>query len=257
MKNKVKWRYFVKSLMISIGISIIIVNFLGQTKIYEYIIIFLAAIAVPSIYISSSVIIGVDDVRRDVEKMTKMESYLSDYEDDARAKFYNYFSDNCIGFSVNYKELNKDIGIILSRKIGKNFSEVSCRMIDSAYNCFICIKQFKYVDAHIMLYETDRCTINIPNEDKIKEKIYITFRDKDKLELCGLLKEIYNPENKNKQPLEVLSVDELERLRHLLTEYNNVCYVLYNKIRREQSAYAGAVKDLSEDIDANEVRYDE
>lgn len=257
MKNKVKWRYFVKSLIISIVISIIIVNFLSQTKIYEYIIFFLAAIAVPSIYISSSVIIGVDDVRRDVEKMTKLESYLSDYEDDARAKFYNYFSDNRIGFSVNYKELNKDIGIILSRKIGKNFSEVSCRMISSAYYCLECINQFKYVDAHVMLYREDRYNVSITDEDKIKERVYITLTDKDKLELCGLLKEIYNPENKNKQPLEVLSVDELERLRYLLTEYNNVCNVLYNKIRREQSAYAGAVKDLSEDIDANEVRYDE
>ncbi len=257
MKNKVKWKYFVYSLIIAIGISIIIVIFFSQTKIYEYIIIFLAAIALPSIYISSSVIIRVDDVRRDVEKMTKLESYLSDYEYDARVKFYNYFADNSIGFSVNYRELNKDIGLILSSKIGKNFSEVSCRMISSAYNCFICINQFKYVDAHVMLYETDRCTTNISNEDKIKEKAYITFRDKDRLELCDLLQKIYNPENKSKEPLDVLSVSELERLRHLLTEYNNVCNVLYNKIQREQSAYAGAVKDISEDIDANEVRYDE
>ena len=248
MKNNVKWPYLICSLVVSILLAIIYIYTKDHFKLFsDGVMSFLSFTSLPALYISCMVILNVKDVQDKIKTINDYLSDITEFEKNAKIYFYSNYSDNKgNGFLGHYTQLQSDIDLIITQKMGTNEKEVMGRMTEASYRCRNYIENFSYVKAYIETMDLKKKTITCGKEEEAKGKVYLSFSTEMQDKLLTLLSEIYKMK-------ELLEIEKLEKTRDLLVGYDKVCEMLSKEIAKEINAYNGG---KTENYD-EEVRIDE
>lgn len=233
MANKVKWKYFIISVIISIFVGGVITCFQNKNEFYINLIINTVSISsIPSLFISCMVILNVEDVKKQIQEENKFKSILEAMDSSRKIDFYNsYVSDN--GLQIQFERLNKDVDLFLYEKVD-NENAIFKRIKNSSRNCCRCISEYLYVEVYIKNLEEKSCIYKkIDEENLTKKEIYLDFTSEDRKDLIELLKEVYNKENYDDKDKE-----KFDNLLDLLKKYNRICNDLFNKIKSEVQNYS-------------------